>query len=279
MQKYKIAVVQMSVVDNKFENIKKAKDMIKKAAENGANLVVLPEIFNSPYSNSCFPVYAEKFPGETSMEMMAIAKEYSIILVAGSIPERDGNKIFNTSYIYNEFGELIGRHRKVHLFDINIKDGQYFKESEVLTAGDNFTIVETSVGKIGIGICYDVRFPEYFRILSEMGAELILLPAAFNMTTGPAHWEISLRMRAVDNQVYIAAAAPARDEEQSYISYANSMIVDPWGKVLENAGINENIIYSFIDRKKISEVREQLPLIKHRRKDLYELKAINLSDK
>lgn len=272
IEKYKLAVVQMKVTDNKKENISKAKDMIKEAAQKGANLVILPEIFNSPYNNSSFPVYAEEFPGETSLEMMKIAKECSIVLVAGSIPEKEGDSIFNTCYVYNESGEVIGRHRKIHLFDINIKGGQYFKESDVLTAGKDFTVVDTKFGKIGIAICYDVRFPEYFRILSEMGAELVTLPAAFNMTTGPAHWEISLRMRAVDNQIYMAAASPARDESQSYVSYANSMIVDPWGKVLENADTDEKIIYSDIYRKRVYEIREQLPLLKHLRKDLYKLK-------
>lgn len=272
IEKYKLAVVQMKVTDNKKENISKGKDMIREAAQKGSDLVILPEIFNSPYSNSSFPVYAEEFPGETSLEMMKIAKECSIVLVAGSIPEKEGDSIFNTCYVYNESGEVIGRHRKIHLFDINIKGGQYFKESDVLTAGKDFTVVDTKFGKIGIAICYDVRFPEYFRILSEMGAELVALPAAFNMTTGPAHWEISLRMRAVDNQIYMAAASPARDESQSYVSYANSMIVDPWGKVLENADTDEKIIYSDIDRKRVYEIREQLPLLKHLRKDLYKLK-------
>ena len=272
IEKYKLAVVQMKVTDNKKENISKGKDMIREAAQKGSDLVILPEIFNSPYNNSSFPVYAEEFPGETSLEMMKIAKECSIVLVAGSIPEKEGDSIFNTCYVYNESGEVIGRHRKMHLFDINIKGGQYFKESDVLTAGKDFTVVDTKFGKIGIAICYDVRFPEYFRILSEMGAELVALPAAFNMTTGPAHWEISLRMRAVDNQIYIAASSPARDESQFYVSYANSMIVDPWGKVLENADTDEKIIYSDIDRKRVYEIREQLPLLKHLRKDLYKLK-------
>ncbi len=273
MEKFKVALVQMKVVDSKEENIKKAKSMVRQAVKNKAQLVVLPEIFNCPYSNASFPLYAETFPGETSLEMMQLAKECSVVLLAGSIPEKDGDKIFNTSYIYSERGELLGRHRKMHLFDINVEGGQYFKESDVLTPGEDFTLVDTSLGKIGMAICYDVRFPEYFRILSQRGADLIVLPAAFNMTTGPAHWEISLRMRAVDNQVYMAAAAPARVENQSYVSYANSMIVDPWGKVLENAGIDENIIYAEIDKTKIKKIRQQLPLLKHLRKDLYQVKT------
>lgn len=274
MDKYKLAIIQMNVMENKRENIENAKKLIIEAAENGADVVVLPEIFNSPYDNSCFIKYAEEFPGETSIEMMKIARTCSIVLIAGSIPEKDGEYIFNTSYVYNKAGEPIGRHRKVHLFDIDIKGGQYFKESDVLTAGEDFTVVDTEYGKIGVGICYDIRFPEYFRIISQMGAELAVLPAAFNMTTGPAHWEISIRMRAVDNQIYMAAAAPARNNESSYVSYANSMVSDPWGNIVARAGEEECILYADIDRRKIQDIREQLPLRKHLRNDLYKTEKI-----
>src|SRR3712207_521035 len=123
--------------------------------------------------------------------------------------------------------------------DIDIKGGQYFKESDVLTPGDDFTVVDTDLGRIGIGICYDVRFPEYFRALSTMGAEMVLLPAAFNMTTGPLHWEISLRVRALDNQIFMVGASSARNESGTYVSYANSRIIDPWGTIL--AGADEKI--------------------------------------
>ena len=275
MRKFKLAVVQMQVGDDKRKNIEKAVAMIEEASKNGADVAVLPEIFNSPYDNSCFPIYAEEYPGETSKAMMEVAKKCEIILVAGSIPEKDGDRIFNTSYIYNERGERIGRHRKMHLFDINVKGGQYFKESDVLTPGDDFTVVDTSVGKIGVGICYDVRFPEYFRVLALKGAELIVLPAAFNMTTGPAHWELSLRMRALDNQVYMAAASPARNTEASYVSYANSTVTDPWGKVIVNAGIDECIVYADIDLDREEEIREQLPLLKHLRHDIYDIQTKN----
>lgn len=275
MRKFKVGIVQMNVSDNKDENIKKAVSMIRQAAKNGADLVVLPEIFMCPYDNKCFSVYAEEFPGECSKAMMSVAKESSIYLLAGSIPEKSDGKIYNTSYFYNREGELIARHRKMHLFDINIEGGQKFKESDVLTPGDDFTVVDTDLGKIGIGICYDIRFPEYFRALSMMGAELILLPAAFNMTTGPAHWEISVRMRAVDNQVYMVAAAPARDERSSYISYANSMVVNPWGKVLACAGIEEGILYSEINLEDLEKTRKELPLLKHLRKDKYRLDLLD----
>lgn len=271
MKDFKVAICQLKTTEDKSENIDKALKMIEEASIIGAELVVLPEIFNSPYDTKCFEKYSEIFPGETSKAMMDIAKKMGIYLVAGSIPENDNGKIYNTSYFYDRNGEVIAKHRKVHLFDIDIKGGQYFKESDVLSAGKDFTIVDTDLGRIGLGICYDIRFPEYFRVLSNMGAELVVLPAAFNMTTGPAHWEISIRMRAVDNQVYMVAASPARNMESSYTSYANSMVVNPWGEVLSSGGVEEKIIYSEIKGEKITEIRNQLPLIKHRRVDLYDV--------
>ena len=267
----KLALIQMRVSSSKKENIEKAVSMIKEAARNKADLVVLPEIFNSPYDNSCFEAYSEIYPGETSVSIGRVAKEESVYVVAGSIPENDGGKIYNTSYVYNREGEMIARHRKMHLFDINIEGGQYFMESDVLTPGDDFTVFDTEFCKIGLGICFDVRFPEYFRVLSEMGAKLVILPAAFNMTTGPAHWELSLRMRAVDNQLFMAAASPARDENSSYVSYSHSMITDPWGRVIIDAGIEEKIVYSDIDLTDVDKIRNQLPIIKGLRRDMYSL--------
>ena len=271
MKDFKLAVCQMSVTDDKQKNIEKSVCMIREAAANGAELVVLPEIFNCPYDTKCFSSYAESYPGLTSNAMMGIAKDLGIYLLAGSIPEIDGSKIYNTAYFYDRNGHMIARHRKMHLFDIDIDGGQYFKESDVLTPGDDFTLVNTDLGCIGIGMCYDVRFPEYFRILSTRGAEMVLLPAAFNMTTGPLHWEISLRVRALDNQIFMVGASSARDVNSSYVSYANSRIIDPWGSIIARTDEKESIIYADIDGSKIESVRNQLPLIKHLRKDRYNL--------
>lgn len=271
MKNVKVAVIQMKVTENKEENIKRAEERIQVAAENGAKIIALPEIFNSPYSTACFEEYAEVYPGETSKRMIRAARENEVYLVAGSIPEKDGADIYNTSYVYSPVGELLGRHRKMHLFDIDVKGGQYFKESDVLTPGEDFLVVDTEYGKLGVGICYDIRFPEYFRALCLEGAEIIVLPAAFNMTTGPAHWDISIRMRAVDNQVYLMAASPARVEGAGYISYANSRIANPWGEIIASAGTEEEIIYSELSAEKLENTREGLPLLKHRRKDKYQL--------
>lgn len=271
MKDLKIAVCQLITTDNKQSNIKKAVQMIDEAAKNGAELIVLPEMFNCPYDNSYFPKFAEVFPGETSLAMINAAKKNNVYLVAGSIPEEKNGKIFNTSYFYNRSGDLIGTHRKMHLFDIDVKNKIYFKESDTLTAGNDITIVNTEFGKIGLAICYDIRFVELFRIMSLKGAELVILPAAFNMTTGPAHWELSIRMRALDNQFYVIGAAPARNINASYLAYGNSRVSNPWGEIIASCDEKEQIIYSDLKGDKITSVREQLPLLKHRRTDLYSI--------
>ena len=162
----------------------------------------------------------------------------------------------------------------MHLFDIDVKDQITFKESDVLTAGNEFTVVETDFCKIGMGICYDVRFPQLAQINVEKGAEILVYPGAFNMTTGPAHWELLFRSRALDNQVYCVGVAPALNKEASYHSFGHSIITNPWGEVIAEAGTEEEIIFGEIDLNEIKRVREELPLLKNKREDLYEVKKI-----
>ena len=159
----------------------------------------------------------------------------------------------------------------MHLFDIEIPGEISFKESEIITAGNRVTVVETDLVNLGVAICYDMRFPELFRLMALKSADLMIVPGAFNMTTGPAHWETTVRARAIDNQVYVAAASPAMNTGLSYVAYGRSMIVDPWGKVLASAGADEEIIYATVDKSIINKVREELPLLKNRRTDIYEL--------
>ncbi|QIB26808.1 carbon-nitrogen hydrolase family protein [Caloranaerobacter azorensis] len=273
MKKFKLGLCQLLVSENKKENIKNAEKMINSAADMGSELVVLPEMFNCPYNNSYFPKYAESYPdGETIKMLSKISKERGIYLIGGSIPEKDdkGN-IYNTSFVFDKKGNIIGKHRKIHLFDIDVEGKISFKESDVLSRGDSLTIVDTEYCKIGVAICYDIRFPELFRLMVLKGVKVIIVPAAFNMTTGPAHWELLFRARALDNQVYMAAAAPARDENASYISYGNSIITDPWGSIVGKLDEKEGILIKEIDLNRIDEIREQLPILKHLRKDLYQI--------
>lgn len=261
----------MKVVDDKRANIEKAVEMIAKASENGAEIVVLPEMFNCPYDTSKFQSYSEELgSSETLKAVSSIAKEYGIYLVAGSIPESKDGKIYNSCSIFKD-GILVDVHRKLHLFDVDIPDGVFFRESDIISPGNKITVVDTDVVKMGVGICYDIRFPELFMLMTLMGSELVVVPGAFNTTTGPAHWETTIRARAIDNQVYMVAASPARNYDLSYTAYGNSMVVDPWGKIIARAKEDEEIIYASVERSRLLEVRKNLPLLKHRRNDIYSL--------
>jgi predicted amidohydrolase len=269
---FNLAVIQYRVGFDKDENLKKAEKFIKEGVESGAEIVLLPEMFNCPYSVKYIPQYAEPFPHGTTFEFLAEqAKKNSVYLVGGSHPEKEGDNIFNTCFVFGPDGKLLGKHRKVHLFDINVEGGISFKESDTFTSGDEFAIIDTELGKIGIVICYDMRFPEIFRIMTLRGVKMVLIPAAFNITTGPAHWELLSRTRAVDNQIFLAAASPAQDDGGVYQAWGHSMIVDPWGRILKNAGTGDKVILSKIDYRILEKVRSEMPLLKHIRKDLYEI--------
>ncbi|WP_330577777.1 carbon-nitrogen hydrolase family protein [Alkaliphilus serpentinus] len=272
MKKLTLSVCQMMVSDKKEDNLKKAEDMIRRAVnDDGANLVVLPEMFNCPYNNSYFPGFAEEYPGPTAGMLSSLAKELGVYIIGGSISEREGDKIYNTSYIFNQEGKLLGSHRKMHLFDIDIEGEITFKESETLGRGNIPTVIETDFCKIGVAICYDMRFPELMRLMVLEGAEIIVIPAAFNMTTGPAHWKDLIKVRAIDNQVYFVAASPARNMKASYQPYGHSAIANPWGDFIAMAGEGEEIITGEIDLDYLEKIRQQLPLLKHRRTDVYHI--------
>ena len=264
-----LGLCQMKVTADKAENLRTAEEAIRTAARQGAELVLLPEMFNCPYENACFPVYAEPAGGETWQFLSRIAKELGIYLAGGSVPEREGDAIYNTCYLFSPKGEELARHRKVHLFDIDVPGGQRFFESEVLTPGDQCTVFDTEFGRLGLCICFDLRFEELARCMCLRGARCIFVPAAFNMTTGPKHWELMFRSRAVDNQVFTVGCAPARDENGPYVSYANSIVVDPMGQVLARAGAEETILTVDLDLTEIAHTRAQLPLMPARRTDLY----------
>jgi len=242
---------------------------LDKAKEAGADMICLPEMFSCPYETPNFPVYAEPGGGPSWQTLSGLAERYQGYRSAGSVPESDENgNVYNTAYVFDREGRQIAKHRKVHLFDIDVKGGQRFKESDTLTAGDKSTVFETEFGPMGLCICYDFRFPELARRMVLDGAQVILVPAAFNMTTGPAHWEILFRSRAVDNQVFTFGTAPARDMDASYHSWGHSIAVSPWGTVLNQMEAEEGMQITSIDLDEVEQVREQLPLLKHRMADL-----------
>ncbi|CAG8472046.1 13826_t:CDS:10 [Rhizophagus irregularis] len=251
---FKLACIQLSVTADKTVNLLKTKSKILEASRNGAKVIVLPECFNSPYGTQYFAEYAENISqGERS------------------IPEREDSsgKLFNTCLVYDTEGNLIAKHRKVHLFDINIPGKIKFQESETLSPGNSLTQFETDYGKIGIGICYDMRFPEMAMIASRKGCIAMIYPGAFNLTTGPLHWELLQRARAVDNQFFVATCSPARDMSAAYHAWGHSTIVDPSGQILATTEHEEAIIYANIDVEQIKVIRQSIPVPSQRRFDLY----------
>ena len=270
----RVALIQMLVTTDKQKNLDTACSKIKEASGQGAHIAALPEMFYCPYDNNLFSDYGEEEGGKAQRTISALAKELGIYIVAGSIPELAEGKIYNTSYVYCRKGKQIAKHRKIHLFDINIEGGQRFMESDVLSPGDSITTFETEYGTFGLCICFDFRFEELARCMCLRGAEVIFVPAAFNMTTGPAHWELLHRQRAVDNQCFTVAVAPARDMTASYTSYGNSMAVEPFGSVICRADAEEATLYADLDMERIKAIRRQLPILSARRTDLYEIHEI-----
>nr|WP_326166331.1 carbon-nitrogen hydrolase family protein [uncultured Oscillibacter sp.] len=270
----RIALIQMPVTADKQEDIRTACARLREAAARGTDIAVLPEMFCCPYDNACFRAYGEAEGGPAQTALSALAAELGIYIVGGSVPELAGGEIYNTSFVYGRRGERLAKHRKAHLFDIDVEGGQRFMESDTLSPGDAVTTFETEFGTMGLCICFDFRFEELARCMCLRGARCIFVPAAFNMTTGPAHWELLFRQRAVDGQCFTVGVSPARDEGASYVAYGHSIAVDPWGTVLCQAGAEEAALYADLDLGKISAVRSQLPILSARRTDLYEVREL-----
>ncbi len=267
----KVALLQTPVTPDKVQNVEIASGAVRQAAAQGARLILLPEMFCCPYSNDHFRDYAEPAGGFVWSAMAALAKELGICLAAGSMPEVEDGRVYNTAFVFGPDGTQLARHRKMHLFDVDFAGGQYFKESDTFTPGDEVTVFDFEGIRFGLCICFDLRFPELARLMALRGAQVLLTPAAFNMTTGPLHWELMFRQRAVDNQVYTLGAAPARDEQGCYVSYGNSILCDPMGRVLARAGAGVEILYGEIDPALVESTRKQLPLLSARREDVYTL--------
>lgn len=271
-KKVRIALCQLHVTQDKVANIKTARDAIRSAAAKGASLVVLPEMWNCPYSNDSFPVYAEDIDAGTSPSVAMLAEAAAaagITLVGGSVPEVSKGKLYNTCCVFGKTGQLLAKHRKVHLFDIDIPGKITFKESNTLTPGEGPTVVDVDGMRLGIGICYDIRFPELAMLYAQRGVQIIVYPGAFNTTTGPVHWELLQKARAVDNQLFVATCSPARNPDSSYQAWGHSTVVGPWAEVLATTGHDPDVVMADLDLAQIEERRRNMPLVKQKRHDLY----------
>jgi predicted amidohydrolase len=265
-RRYQAAVVQLRASADKLANLEKAGCFIAAAADDGAKLIALPEMFNLYGRFESIVSEAEAIPGVTSDRLSAWAAQHSVFLVGGSFAERDlaTGKARNASLLYSPDGRIVARYCKVHLFDIDLPGRVTSKESQWIAPGVSTTTTQTALGRIGQAICYDLRFPELFRRLSGEGAEVIVVPSAFTATTGRDHWEVLVRARAIENQCYVLAPNQCGEPAPGMQTYGHSMIVDPWGRALVSLGEEEGYAIAEIDLDALDLVRAQLPALTHR---------------
>lgn len=266
----KLGVLQLRTELDYEKTMKKAAALVREAAESGADFVVLPEMFNCPYSRKYFSAFAKLAQKDCVAAMSSWAAQNAVYLIGGSIPELEGERLYNTCFVFDREGRQIARHRKVHLFDVELP-GMRFHESDTFTAGDEITVFDTEFGRMGAAICFDIRFPELFRAMAVRGAKAVFLPAQFNMTTGPAHWADTLKLRAVDNEFFVIGASAARYEGFVYECWGHSAVYDPYGIELAAADETEQILYAELDLARVDEVRAQLPTFLRLRRDVYEV--------
>jgi predicted amidohydrolase len=262
-----LAAVQMTSTEDRVKNLDAAVRLIEEAADQGARLVGLPENFSFMGGEEARLSGAESIEGPTLSALREVARRRRIHLLAGSISERtdDPRRTCNTSALVGEDGTLLAVYRKIHLFDVAIPDGARYAESEGVRAGEQVVVAATVLGRVGMSICYDLRFPELYRRLSELGAEILTIPAAFTLYTGKDHWEVLVRARAVENLAYVLAPAQVGKHSLRRETFGNAMIVDPWGTVLARCADGEGVCLAPFRRERLERVRRELPALKHRR--------------
>lgn len=259
----------MTSVGNKEANLKKAERFICLAAQEKAEIIALPEMFNFSGKMKEKKENAEPISGPTINRLKELARRFKIYLLCGSILEKDRRLFYNTSVFLNPAGEIIAKYRKMHLFDVNLADGSSWRESELIAPGDEVIQVATSKAIFGFSICYDLRFPELYRRLAKKRVQLVFIPSAFTLETGKDHWETLVRARSIENQFYIIAPNQIGRDSQGRSYWGKSMIVDPWGTVLAIAPEKESVIFAEIDLSQQKIIRKNLPSLSHMRKDLF----------
>lgn len=263
--KLRVAAVQMSSTQDKKLNLQRAGELTQEAAAVGAKIIVLPEMFNFVGPREQWPQQAETIPGPTIDWMAALARKYRIYLVAGSIFEKtEGSKIHNTSVLISPSGELVGKYRKIHLFDVNLRGNVAVTESEYVAPGDKPAIFDTDYCRVGLTICYDLRFPELYRIEAKASAKIIFVPSGFMLYTGKDHWMPLLQARAIENQVFLIAPNQVGARPPFHF-YGRSAIIDPWGVVLACARDQETTIIADLDFDLLEKIREELPSLRNSR--------------
>ncbi|WP_425614514.1 carbon-nitrogen hydrolase family protein [Anatilimnocola sp. NA78] len=265
--KLRVAAVQMSSSLDKAKNLAEAERLVRQAAKDGAELIVLPELFNLYGDLSRAAAEAELLASYTVQLLTQLATELQIYLVGGSFAEAgpEGGRAYNTSLTIDPAGNTVAFYRKMHLFNVDLGEALRVCESDNLAPGTEVVCAKTKIGQLGIGICYDLRFPELFREQARRGMEILCVPSAFTLRTGRDHWELLVRARAVENQCYVIAANQVGEHAPNSWSYGHSLIVDPWGRVLTQAGgDNAEVIYADLTNEVLLDVRRKLPALKNR---------------
>ncbi len=267
----KVAAIQMASGPHVEANLQETGRLIGQAADAGAELIVLPENFAIMGVTEEDKVVVREAEGDGPIQkfLSEQARQHNVWLVGGTIPMEcpDPKKIFAACMLYDDHGELVERYDKIHLFDVELVDtGESYNESETIEYGDSgVKVVDSPFGKIGLAVCYDLRFPELFRCLLDMGAEIVTLPAAFTATTGQAHWESLLRARAIENVTYMVAAAQGGYHVNGRTTFGDSMIVDPWGTILSRIKHGSGMAITDINLQYLKSRRKTFPCIQHRR--------------
>lgn len=273
MRSVKAALVQMRVTEDKERNLRSAADAVRRAADAGAQVVCLPEMFVCPYERRAFLAAREARGGRIWSALAQMAAGSRVVLIGGSFPEAAEGRLYNTCFVFDAAGRQIARHRKVHLFDIDIAGGQRFRESDTFSPGADLTVFDTPLGRFGVVICFDIRFPELMQLMALYGAEAVFVPASFNMTTGPMHWQLLFRARALDAQIFLLGCSAARDARSRYVAYGHSLAISPWGTVLAELGAQPETLLVTLDLDEALRTRAQIPVMAGaRRTDLYELR-------
>jgi predicted amidohydrolase len=273
MRNYKIAMIQMDTGEDRDANLKRIEAYIAQAKSEDVTLIALPEVMNRMTADRTIDT-SEPLDGPTIAFMQACARKYGVWIHCGSIREKQAEGLpYNTTVLLNPAGEIVTTYRKIHLYDVDIPGKVTALESSRNKAGDKVVSAETSIGHLGLTICYDLRFPELFRLLSLQGSEVIFVPANFAYATGEAHWEALLRARAIENGCYIVATGQT-GQKAHFKAYGHSLIIDPWGEIIAQIEKDEAMAIVSIDLDMVTRIRAELPSLKNRRPDVYRIETV-----
>jgi predicted amidohydrolase len=274
-RKMTAAAIQMSSTPEKAQNLETAERLIRDAVAAGAGLVALPELWSCHGLEKVYRENAEPIPGPTTEFLGGLARELGVYVLGGSIfeGEPDTERLFNTSTFFDPSGELGAAYRKIHLFDVQAPDREYL-ESRLIAPGQDIVTAKAGIVTLGLSVCYDLRFPELYRLLALRGAEVLMVPAAFTLQTGKDHWELLLRARAVENQAYVVAPAQWGRKADGRWTYGRSTIVDPWGTVLTTCPDRDGYAMAMLDLDYLDRFRADFPALANRRPEAYGSSAL-----